>query len=162
MEVSNMAEYTLKGAPKPVNILAEHTGSTTKVSITGIVVDGVTRMVGYYTVKAGQKLKLYEFDVAAGTVLNSDSGVQEAVDTRVFIEECTNVTTTPLTWVTIKGLQSTIGSYNYSAPLPGRSWRYPLIIEAYEYDIGIRLSYQQSSGAQVDISMHGEVSSLRN
>ncbi len=157
-----MNDLTLRPAPKPVNILAEHPGSTTKVSITGLVVDGVTNMAGYYTVKVGNKLKLYEVDVAVGSVFNSDSNVNEQAETTVYVEECTNLGTTPFTWVTVKGLKPLGASYDYTSAFAGRSWRYPLIIEAYEYDIGIRLSYQQTSGAQVDISMHGEVSPLNN
>lgn len=107
-----------------------------------MVVDGVSGSLGYYTIKQGQKGKIYEADLAAKD------------ETIAFIEECKNLTTTPLAWLKIKTL------YAPSAGHIGRSWRYPVILEAYEYDIGIRVAFQQTSSARVDVSMHGEVSPL--
>ncbi len=137
-----MSEYTLRGSPKPFNIIAVHPGATSETTITGMVIDGVSSTVGYYKVKAGSKAKIYEVDAAVKD------------ETIVNIEQCKNVTTSPLTWVKVKKIEvSAMGHV-------GRSWRYPLILEAYEYDMGIKISFQQTSGAQVNLSMHGEVSPL--
>jgi len=137
-----MSDVTLKPAPKPFTILGTHAGSTSEVTISGLVVDGISGPVTYYKVKQGNKAKIYEADVAAKD------------ETIAFIEECKYLSTTPLIWTKIKTI------YVASPGHVPRSWRYPVIIEAYEDDIGIRLSFQQTSGARVDISLHGEASPL--
>jgi len=137
-----MSDVTLRPAPKPFTIHATHGGSTSEVAITGMTIDGVSGTLGYYTVKQGWKGKIYEADVAAKD------------ETITHLEQCKNLTTTPLAWLKLKTI------YVPSPGHVGRSWRYPIIIEAYEYDTGIRVTFQQTSGARIDVSMHGEVSPL--
>ena len=135
-------DETLRPAPKPISLLATHAGSTSEIAITGMVIDGVSGSLGYYTIKQGWKGKIYEIDVASE---------EEAL---AYLEECKNLTTTPLAWLKIKTIK--VASKGHI----GRSWRYPLIIEAYEYDTGIRVTFQQTTGGRIDVSMHGEASQL--
>jgi len=137
-----MSDITLKPGPKPFTILATHAGSTTEIAITGMTIDGVSGTLGYYTVKQGWKGKIYEADVAAKD------------ESLAFIEISKNLSSTPLKWLKTKTI------YVPSPGHVGRSWRYPVIVEAYEDDIGIRVTFQQTSGARIDVSMHGEVSPL--
>lgn len=132
----------MRPAPKPFTILGTHTGSTSYSAITGMVIDGVSGTLGYYTIKQGFKGKIYEADVASMDA------------TLAYLELCKNLTTTPLIWARIKTF------YLASAGHVGRQFRYPIIIEAYEYDHGLRIAFQQTSGAQIDVSMHGEASPL--
>lgn len=127
---------------KPVSLFATHTGSTSEIAITNMVIDAVSTSAGYYKIKAGNKLRLYEFDL------------ESEQETRAYIEVCKNLETTTLMWIKVKGF--IIPSKGHI----GRSWRYPLIIEAYDYDHGVRFSFIQTSGGIVDISAHGSVSPL--
>jgi len=137
-----MSDVVLKPAPKPISIYATHTGSTSEIAITGMTIDGVSGTLGYYTVKQGWKGKIYEVDVASE---------EEAL---AYVEVSKNLSTTPLKWLKLKGFK--IASKGHI----GRSWRYPLIIEAYDYDHGIRVAFQQTTGGRIDVSMHGEASPL--
>lgn len=138
----NMSDVVLKPAPKPISILATHTGSTSEIAITGMVIDGVSGSPGYYKVKQGFKGKIYEIDIASEE------------ETLAYLEISKNVTTTPLKWLKVKTFK--LASKGHI----GRSFRYPLIIEAYDYDHGIRVTFQQTTGGRIDVSMHGEASPL--
>jgi hypothetical protein len=127
---------------KPVLLFATHTGSTSEIAITNMVIDAVSTSAGYYKIKAGNKLRLHEFDLAAEE------------ETRAYIEVCKNLETSTLVWIKVKGVK--LSSKGHI----GRSWRYPVIIEAYDYDHGVRFSFVQTSGGQIDVSAHGSVSPL--
>jgi len=133
---------TLIPREKPVSLFATHTGSTSEIAITNMVIDAVSTSAGYYKIKAGNKLRLHEFDLSA------------EVETRAYIEVCKNLETSTLTWIKVKGFKLASKGHR------DRSWRYPLIIEAYDYDRGVRFSFIQTSGGQIDISAHGSVSPL--
>jgi len=137
-----MSDVVLKPAPKPISIYATHTGSTSEIAITGMTIDGVSGTLGYYTVKQGFKGKIYEVDVGSE---------EEAL---AYLEVSKNLSTTPLKWLKVKGFK--VASKGHI----GRSWRYPLIIEAYDYDAGLRVTFQQTTGGRIDVSMHGEASPL--
>jgi len=135
-------DETLRPAAKPISILATHTGSTSEIAITGMIIDGVSGTLGYYTIKQGWKGKIYEVDVATE---------EEAL---AYLEVSKNISTTPLKWLKLKTFK--VASKGHI----GRSWRYPLIIEAYDWDHGIRVTFQQTTGGRIDVSMHGEASPL--
>jgi len=138
----NMSDVVLKPAPKPFTIHATHTGSTSEIAITGMTIDGVSGTLGYYTIKQGFKGKVYEFDVASE---------EEAL---AYLEVSKNLSTTPLKWLKLKAFK--VASKGHI----GRSWRYPVIVEAYDYDAGLRVTFQQTTGGRIDVSMHGEASPL--
>lgn len=127
---------------KPVSLFATHAGSTDEVAITNMIIDAVSTSVGYYKIKAGQKLRLNEFDL----------GAEE--ETRAYIEVSKNLETSTLVWMKVKGFK--LSSKGHI----GRSWRYPVIIEAYDYDHGVRFSFIQTSSGRVDVSAHGSVAPL--
>jgi hypothetical protein len=135
-----MTDMTIK--PKPLSIFATHSGSTDEVAITSMIIDAVSTSVGYYKVKAGSKLKLYEYDL----------GAEE--ETRAYLEVCKNLETSTLVWMKVKGIK--LSSKGHI----GRSWRYPVIIEAYDYDHGLRVSFVQTSAGRIDVAAHGEVEPL--
>jgi len=135
-------DQTLRPAPKPISIYATHNGSTSEIAITGMTIDGVSGTLGYYTVKQGFKGKIYEVDVASE---------EEAL---AYLEVSKNLSTTPLKWLKVKTIK--LASKGHI----GRSWRYPLIIEAYDYDAGLRVTFQQTTGGRIDVSMHGEAQAL--
>lgn len=141
VDVMSMSEILIP-REKPVSLFATHEGSTEEIPITNMVIDAVTTSVGYYKIKAGSKLRLHEVDVAAED------------ETRAYIEVCKNLETSDLVWVKVKGFK--LSSKGHIE----RSWRYPLIIEAYDYDHGVRFSFVQTSGGRIDISAHGSVSPL--
>lgn len=127
---------------KTVHLFATHTGSTSEIAITNMVIDAVSTSAGYYKIKAGNKLRLHEFDL----------GAEE--ETRAYMEVCKNLESTPFKWIKVKGFK--LSSKGHI----GRSWRYPVIVEAYDYDHGVRFSFLQTSGGVIDVSTHGSVAPL--
>lgn len=131
-----------KPAPKPVSICGRHlSGSVAEAYCTGLVIDGTTSLAYYYTVKEGMKLKIYEYDHHS-----------EGAGPRAYLEVSPNVTTTPIQWLKAKGMGGDLEVH--------RTFRYPLIIEAYDYDHGLRFGFVQKTAGLIDISIHGETSPL--
>ena len=124
---------------KPVMIEGiETAGNTSEDTVETLLVNGSTVTAGYYTIRKGMKLKIYDVDIEGD------------VATRVILRVGTD-TTTPTNnpiW----------RQWNLASPGNlDRSYKMPLIIEAVENDLYLFLRFIQTSTGRFSVGLNAEL-----
>ena len=126
---------------KSVDLYAEGAGSITEAQLTAITVNGEAGKE-YYKVPKGFKLKLYEIEI------NGE------VETRVWIK----VGDTETYADSVKRKKYKLASAGHLHP----DYKFPFIIEAFDSDKYVFLSYIQTSAEAMVFQAQGEIKKLHD
>lgn len=125
---------------KVVNIHFEDETGNTSLTTLNLRVDGVSTTVTNYTIKQGWKLKLFELDAYSRQ------------DAEFHIEVSYDGTN----YYPVKSIMLPADVH------VGRSWRFPLIIEAHKSDAYLRLRYKQDTAGIIRGGLSGVVEEFTN